>query len=98
MLLLGVGFNRCTALHYAESLVDNRRTTTVRFPVLANGERVWREVQNVADDNDRHFPKIGDEFISTGSVRRGRIGRADATLFAMRCLVKCAVEYFGKEF
>lgn len=30
ILLLGVGFNRCTALHFAESLVAKRRTTTVR--------------------------------------------------------------------
>lgn len=39
ILLIGVGFNRCTALHYAESLVEKRRTTTVRFPALDGGRR-----------------------------------------------------------
>jgi aminoglycoside N3'-acetyltransferase len=34
-LLLGVGFNRCSSLHYAESLVANRRTTSSRFPMEA---------------------------------------------------------------
>lgn len=33
ILLLGVGFNRCTALHFAESLTNNRRVTNVRFPM-----------------------------------------------------------------
>ncbi len=31
-LLLGVGFNRCTSLHYAESLVPGRRTSPSRSP------------------------------------------------------------------
>ena len=43
-LLLGVGFDRCTSLHYAESLTPNRRTTTHRYPVIENGEaRLGRE-------------------------------------------------------
>jgi len=42
-LLLGVGFNRCTSLHYAESLVPQRRTTVHRFPMMENGEMVWVE-------------------------------------------------------
>jgi len=40
-LLLGVGFDRCTSLHYAESLVPGRRTTISRYPLLENGVRVW---------------------------------------------------------
>ena len=31
-LLLGVGFNRCSSLHYAESLVPARRTTSAASP------------------------------------------------------------------
>ncbi len=94
VLLLGVGFNRCTALHFAESLSDKRRTTTVRFPALEDGRRVWIEVPNVADDNDTHFPVIGEEYLSAGRARRGRIGDAESTLFPMRDLVDFAVGYF----
>ncbi len=96
VLLLGVGFNRCTALHYAESLVETRRETTVRFPELKNGHRVWVEVPNVADDLDTHFPVIGREYLATGRPSRGQVGEAEAVLIAMRDLVSFAVEYFKR--
>ena len=94
VLLLGVGFNRCTALHFAESLLHQRRVKTLRFPVLEDGHRVWKEVPNVGDDNDTHFPAIGHEFASAGGVRQGTIGDARSMLFPMRGLVDFAVGRF----
>lgn len=94
ILLLGVGFNRCTALHFAESLVANRRVTTVRFPALEDGHRVWKEVPNVADDNDTHFPVIGKEYVCSDRAKQVHIGDAASTLFPMRDLVDFAVTYF----
>ena len=94
VLLLGVGFNRCTALHFAESLLDRRRVKTLRFPMLENGQRVWKEVPNVGDDNDTHFPAIGHEYASAGGVRRGLIGDARSMLFPMRGLVDFAASWF----
>lgn len=94
ILLLGVGFNRCTALHYAESLSENRRLTRVRFPVLEDGRRVWREVPNVADDNDTHFPAVGERFLESGRAAVGRIGEARSVLVRMADLVDQAVGYF----
>ena len=96
VLLLGVGFNRCTALHYAETLTKNRRTTTVRLPYEVEGGRLWREIRNVADDNDLHFPIIGDSFVSTGEVRSANVGEAPTTLFPVRALVDFAVEYLER--
>ncbi|MDH3216395.1 MAG: AAC(3) family N-acetyltransferase [Candidatus Krumholzibacteria bacterium] len=94
VLLIGVGFNRCTALHFAESLVKQRRTTTVRFASVENGRRVWVEVPNVADDNDTHFPIIGKKYTSAGRARQGLIGEARSMMFPMRDLVSFAVAYF----
>ena len=94
VLLLGVGFNRCTALHFAESLVDRRRVKTLRFPMLQDGQRVWKEVQNVGDDNDTHFSVIGHGFASACGVRRDTIGDARSMLFPMRGLVDFAVSWF----
>ncbi len=94
VLLVGVGFNRCTALHFAESLLEKRRVKTMRFPMLDNGQRIWKEVQNVADDNDTHFPIIGREYISTGGVQHGLVGDAPSMLFPMSGLVDFAVKYF----
>lgn len=94
VLLLGVGFNRCTALHFAESLLEKRRVTTVRFPAEEEGRRVWIEVPNVADDNDTFFPLIGQGYVSAGRARHGRIGDAPSMLFPMRDLVDFAVGQF----
>ncbi len=94
VLLLGVGFNRCTALHYAESLAARRRTTTVRFPALDNGRRVWVEAPNVADDDDVHFPVVGARFLAAGRARQGAVGEAPSILFRMQELVPFVVDYF----
>lgn len=96
ILLLGVGFNRCTALHHAETLVENRRTTVVRLPSSVGGRRVWHEVPNVAEDNDAHFPVIGRRFVSSGRARVRAVGEAESTLFRARDLVDFAVEYFDR--
>ena len=96
-LLLGVGFNRCTSLHYAESLVPRRRTTTHRYPMSVNGERVWIENIDMANDDGVHFPIVGVQFAETASIRLGTVGQADSTLFSTRDLVDFAKTYFVRE-
>ncbi len=95
-LLLGVGFNRCTSLHYAESLVPTRRTTVSRFPTIQDGERVWVDRPDMATDNGVHFPVVGDQFTESGSIRARTIGNADAMLFSTRELVDFAESYFTR--
>lgn len=96
-LLLGVGFNRCTSLHYAESLTPNRRTTTHRYPIIEDGERVWVENPDMANDDGEHFPVVGERFMASGKVAEGRVGEADALWFRTRDLVDFAVPYFESE-
>ena len=93
-LLLGVGFNRCTSLHYAESLVPNRRTMISRFPLVENGVRVWVEKLSMGTDNGTHFPIVGQRFVDCGHVRSGKVGNADALFFSTRALVDFAEVYF----
>ena len=96
VLLLGVGFNRCTMLHFAESLVPNRRTTTNRFPVKSNNRIIWKEVKDLANDNNSLFPKIGDEFLkSNKNIITGTIGGAGCTLFRVSELVEFARAFFS---
>ncbi len=95
-LLLGVGFNRCTSLHYAESLVSTRRTTVHRFPLMENDDRIWVEVPDMASDDGIHFPVVGEQFAATGAVCAGRVGEADSMLFATRQLVDFAELYFAR--
>jgi aminoglycoside 3-N-acetyltransferase len=93
-LLLGVGFNRCTSLHYAESLVPNRRTMISGFPIVENGVRVWVEKLSMGTDNGAHFPIVGQLFADQGQVRSGKVGNADTMLFSTRALVDFAEGYF----
>jgi aminoglycoside 3-N-acetyltransferase len=94
-LLLGVGFERCSSLHYAESLVPARRTTTSRFPLIQNGKRIWMEVPDMAYDNGVHFPIVGARFKSMRTLRTARVGDADVILFSTRELVDFAKAYFA---
>ena len=97
-LLLGVGFNRCTSLHYAESLVPQRRTTVHRFPMNVNGKRAWVEKPDMANDDGVHFPVVGKQFVAAKAIREGRVGEADSMLFSTRELVDFAESYFARVF
>ncbi|ATY16183.1 aminoglycoside N(3)-acetyltransferase [Amycolatopsis sp. AA4] len=88
IVLLGVGHDRNSFLHYAESLVPHHRRKVRRFPYLVDGERVWVRTDDVGDDNGRFFPQVGAEFGETGGVRRGKIGDAD-------CQVMDCVPFVG---
>lgn len=96
-LLFGVGFNRCTSLHYAESLVPKRRTTTHRFPAMVDGQRTWVEMPDMANDDGVHFPVVGEQFVTTGEIREGRVGEASSMLFSTQKLVDFARSYFTRE-
>jgi len=50
LLLLGVGFNRATLLHYAESLVPHGRRKTRRIPFGEGDARRWVEAPCVGGD------------------------------------------------
>jgi aminoglycoside 3-N-acetyltransferase len=93
-LLLGVGFNRCSSLHFAESLVPNRRTSLSRYPIIQDGERVWVEKSDMAHDNGLHFPVVGRQFSEAREVIVGRVGNAEALLFSTRDLVDFAKSHF----
>lgn len=84
ILLLGVGHNRNSFLHYAESLVPHHRTKFRRFPYMIENERVWVEVPDVGDDNGKYFPQIGAEAEAAGLIRSRMIGSARCEL--MECV------------
>lgn len=77
ILLIGVGWNRCTALHLAETLAEPRRTKT---RLVKTAERGWLEVADVADDLGRLFPAVGEAYEATGRVATGPFGAAPCKL------------------
>ncbi|MBT9387052.1 AAC(3) family N-acetyltransferase [Pseudooceanicola sp. CBS1P-1] len=89
ILLIGVGWNRCSALHTAETFAQHKRTKTRRFKNGGpNGS--WIETPDVTDDTNRLFPKIGEAFEKTGAVSFGKFGGAECKLCDFRSLVDFA--------
>lgn len=92
VLLLGVDFENCTALHLAERLaapLGPREPTG--SPIQRDGERVWVAYDApVLRDNDL-LADAGADYEATGAVRLGRVGSAESRLLAMRGLVDHAI-------
>ena len=95
VLLIGVGHNRNSTLHLAETRARHRRSVTRQVPVARNGGGAdWVEIDDVADDNGRLFPALGTAFEATGRVRIGPLGQAESRLMSQRALIEFAVPWF----
>lgn len=86
VLLIGVGWNRCSALHTAETLAPHRRAKTRRFK-SGPSDDAWIETPDAADDLGRLFPDAGAAFEATGAVRTGKLGRASCRICDLAVLV-----------
>jgi len=94
ILLLGVGFNRLSLLHHAETLVPGGRRKT-RVLKTSRGIEL---VPDAGNDLDTHFPLIGAEYLATGAAAQGRIGAAPCILLRARPVVAFARAYLGRMF
>lgn len=90
ILLVGVGHNRNSFLHHAESLITRPRLKQRRFPVLVDGERIWWETLDVGDDNDTHFPVVGRDYERHAGIRPVDVGHARTVLLPARDFVAFA--------
>ncbi|MFG3532013.1 aminoglycoside N(3)-acetyltransferase [Streptomyces sp. NPDC047917] len=83
VLMLGTGFDTCTAFHLGEYRVPVPPRRSYRCVVTAGGRRQWWEYEDVAlDDSD--FAALGAEFARPGTgarVRTGRVGSSTGRLF-----------------
>ena len=92
-LLLGVGWDRATALHLAENRLPRPVTEEVSFADAgADGARRWTTVRDVMPD-EADFPRIGAVLEGAGLVRAGPVGSAEARLVAIGPAVDVAVTW-----
>lgn len=92
ILLLGVGFDKCTMLHLAEQRAwPDRPADREGSPVMVEGERRWLEYDTVPLIDSEHFLPIGEGLLKTGVAKRTKIGSADCILVSSRVAVDCAV-------
>ena len=92
VLLLGVGYDRCTSFHLAEYRTGNAQTVKLGAPVMENGERTWAWFEDIDLGADL-FDQLGRDFERDRPVARGRVGSAEAVLFSQRGGVDYAVEW-----
>jgi len=88
ILLIGVGWNRCSALHSAETLARHKRFQQRHFKSGPGG--AWITAPDVADDLGRLFPLVGAAWEAEGDVVKGRVGAAECMLTGYDALVSFA--------
>lgn len=89
VLLLGVGWDVCTAFHLAEYRIKVPAIENNSFAVMTKKGREWMTVRDVSVNGD-DFGEMGESFESEGFVLRGRVGGADARLFLLGDAVRYA--------
>jgi aminoglycoside 3-N-acetyltransferase len=88
VLLLGVGYEVCSAFHLAEYRIPGAARKEYRCVVLRGGERHWMVYEDV-DLDDGDFGALGAAFEAVDAdrseplVRRGPVGRVEARLFPL---------------
>ncbi|GAA1368994.1 AAC(3) family N-acetyltransferase [Streptomyces beijiangensis] len=88
VLLLGVGFDRCTAFHLAEYRIPSPEVDEGRAVMTAGGRR-WQTVRETSISSDR-FDELGADFARDEPVVRGTVGAAEVRLFPLAAAVAYA--------
>lgn len=97
VLLIGVGWNRCSALHAAESVARYRRTVHRTLKIGTGPDAPWISAPDVSDDLDRLFPLVGAQWEESGNVRAGKIGKADTKLTGYDALIAFASNWISEK-
>jgi aminoglycoside 3-N-acetyltransferase len=95
ILFIGVDYDVCTALHYAEALQESPKKERKMMVVQDKNERKIIEVMDLAYST-KYFKKIGQAFETSYQVKKGLIGHAQARLVPMANLLEFATEWFNK--
>jgi aminoglycoside 3-N-acetyltransferase len=95
VLLLGVGFEKCTAFHLAESRLPNLRVVELSAAVRTESGREWVRYKAAALD-DHDFGDLGVAYEKDGSLSRGKVGAATSRLFPIREAVRFAESWLAR--
>ncbi|MFG2719242.1 aminoglycoside N(3)-acetyltransferase [Streptomyces sp. NPDC048416] len=94
VLLVNVGFEVCTAFHFAEYLVPPRPVRTYRAVIKDDaGAATWFTYRD-AELDDSDFARIGAAFPAR-HLARGALGRGGAQLFPVRAAVEHAAAWMA---
>ncbi|MCB5906211.1 aminoglycoside N(3)-acetyltransferase [Streptomyces pinistramenti] len=88
ILLLGAGFDSCTAFHLAEYRIPAPQADNSFAAMTPQGRR-WITVRDTAVDEDR-FDELGAAFEKVRPAQRGKVGAADSRLLSLADAVSFA--------
>ncbi len=110
--MMGAPLDTVTLVHHAEAVaeVPGKRRVSYRYPILKDGERVWRTFSDI-DTSEGALPYervIGEEEDYVGYIARsalaagagvsGSVGEAPAYLFEVQKLVEHAVRWIEQTY
>jgi aminoglycoside 3-N-acetyltransferase len=95
VLLLGVGFDKCTAFHLAECRLPDRPIRQLAAVVRTKNGREWVRYESAGLD-DHDFGDLGAAYEKLGSVSRGKVGAATSRLFPIREAVRFARTWIAR--
>ena len=103
VLLLGVGYVRCTTFHHAEYSVGATSFDSPLVPVpveRGNGKRTvqWRPVREICFINDDTITALGEAFEADNPVAIGNIGNAISRLLSQRGAVDYAITWLEQAY
>ncbi|WP_239617773.1 aminoglycoside N(3)-acetyltransferase [Cohnella mopanensis] len=97
VLLIGVGYDKNTSLHLAETRADfpTKKFADESSAVSIDGKRVW-VTYNTQSVDDVDFVRLGSEYDQEAGIRIHRVGNADVRLMKQRPLVDWTVKWMEK--
>lgn len=96
ILLLGVGHDSNTSLHFAEHAIIDREKVKKGTALFENNERVWKTYEEIVYDSDC-FAALGEEFEKTYAVRKAAIGSAECKLMKQQPILDFARKWLNKK-
>lgn len=98
IVMLGTGYESCTALHLAESTINRPQFTEVA-PVAQGDQTVWTTFKNVALEPYDDFKALGTRFEQAHprAVQRMTVAPGTITVVALRPLIDFARDYYRQK-
>ena len=94
ILLVGVGYDKCTSLHLAENFASIKKEYCVEnSAIIKDGKRHWVEYKTM-DVDDSDFCKLGEEFENKNNIVCKIVEDAEIRCIDQVQLVDFAIKWF----
>ncbi len=93
IVLLGVSYDNCTAMHYAECETKVRPINNQGAAMMENGERVWKVIKELDLDSDI-FVEVGKLLEADNRVKIVKIKDGVVRVFSVKDAIDYAIKFF----